>query len=209
MGKNRLEAFSDGVIAIILTIMVLELEVPHGASLAALEPALPTLFGYALSFVYVGIYWNNHHHLFQAVRGISGGVLWLNLHLLFWLSLLPFVTAWMGEAGVATVPVAAYGVVLFMCAVAYAILEHCLASLHGANASLARAIGADRKGWLSLLLYGCGIGLGFVHAALGLAVYVLVAAVWFMPDRRIERMFATGREEAPQDSAVDDAQEAG
>lgn len=190
MGKNRLEAFSDGVIAIILTIMVLELEVPHGASLAALEPALPTLSGYALSFVYVGIYWNNHHHLFQAVRGISGGVLWLNLHLLFWLSLLPFVTAWMGEAGVATVPVAAYGVVLFMCAVAYAMLEHRLAAMHGANAGLARAIGSDRKGRLSLLLYGCGIALGFAHAWLGLAVYVAVAMVWFLPDRRIERLFA-------------------
>ena len=187
MGKGRLEAFSDGVIAIIITIMVLELDVPHGASLAALEPMLPTLFGYALSFVYVGIYWNNHHHLFQAVRGISGGVLWLNLHLLFWLSLLPFVTGWMGEAGVATVPVAAYGLVLFMCAVAYAMLEHRLASLHGANAGLARAIGSDRKGWLSLLLYACGIGLGFVHAWLGLAVYVIVAMGWFIPDRRIER----------------------
>lgn len=189
MGKGRLEAFSDGVIAIIITIMVLELEPPHGASLAALEHALPVLSGYALSFVYVGIYWNNHHHLFQAVRGINGSVLWLNLHLLFWLSLLPFVTAWMGEAGVATVPVAAYGGVLFMCAASYAILEHRLAGLHGANASLAQAIGSDRKGWISLVLYACGIALGFVHAWLGLAVYVLVALVWFIPDRRIERTF--------------------
>lgn len=189
MGKGRVEAFSDGVIAIIITIMVLELEVPHGATLAALGHALPVLLGYALSFVYIGIYWNNHHHLFQAVRGISGGILWLNLHLLFWLSLLPFVTAWMGEAGVATVPVAAYGAVLFMCALSYAILEHRLAALHGANASLAEAIGADRKGWGSLLLYACGIALGFVHAWLGLAVYVGVALVWFLPDRRVERMF--------------------
>lgn len=187
MGKGRLEAFSDGVIAIIITIMVLELEPPHGATLDALGHALPVLSGYALSFVYVGIYWNNHHHLFQAVHGINGGILWLNLHLLFWLSLLPFVTAWMGEAGVATVPVAAYGGVLFMCAVSYAILEHSLASLRGANANLAQAIGADRKGWVSLLLYASGIALGFVHAWLGIAVYVVVALVWFMPDRRIER----------------------
>ena len=187
MGKGRLEAFSDGVIAIIITIMVLELHVPHGASLAAFEPVLPVLLGYALSFVYVGIYWNNHHHLFQAVRGIDGSVLWFNLHLLFWLSLLPFVTAWMGEHGIATVPVAAYGVVLFMCAVAYAMLEHRLAGLHGPNRALALAIGADRKGWISLLLYACGIGLGFVRAWMGLAVYVVVALVWFIPDRRLER----------------------
>jgi len=188
MGKSRVEAFSDGVIAIIITIMVLELDVPHGVTLAALEPVLPVLLGYALSFVYVGIYWNNHHHLFQAVRGISGGVLWLNLHLLFWLSLLPFVTAWMGEAGVATVPVAAYGAVLFMCAASYAMLEHRLLRLHGANATLVQAIGADRKGWLSLLLYASGIALGFVHAWLGLAVYVVGALVWCIPDSRIERV---------------------
>jgi len=192
MGKSRLEAFSDGVIAIIITIMVLELHVPHGASLAALEPVLPTLLAYALSFVYVGIYWNNHHHLFQAVRTISGGVLWLNLHLLFWLSLLPFVTAWMGENDFTTVPVAAYGAVLFMCAVSYAILEHRLARLNGGGRSLALAIGADYKGWVSLTMYAAGIGLGFVNAWLGLAVYVAVALIWFIPDRRLEKVFASG-----------------
>lgn len=186
MGKNRLEAFSDGVIAIIITIMVLELEVPHGAALADFEPVLPVLSGYALSFVYVGIYWNNHHHLFQAVRSIDGGVLWLNLHLLFWLSLLPFVTAWMGESGIATLPVAAYGTVLFMCAVSYTALEHRLVRVDRANATLALAIGADRKGWLSMMTYACGIGLGLLHAWIGLAIYIAVAIAWFLPDRRIE-----------------------
>jgi len=187
MGKGRLEAFSDGVIAIIITVMVLELELPHGPTLAHLKPVLPVLSGYALSFVYVGIYWNNHHHLFQAVRRIDGGVLWLNLHLLFWLSLLPFVTAWMGEAGLAAVPVASYGSVLFMCALAYAVLERRLVRLDGMGATLARAIGADRKGRASLVLYASGIGLGLVHAWLGLAIYVIVAMVWFLPDRRIEQ----------------------
>lgn len=186
MGKNRLEAFSDGVIAIILTIMVLELEVPHGASLADVEPVLPVLTGYALSFVYVGIYWNNHHQLFQAVRSITGGVLWLNLHLLFWLSLLPFVTAWMGESGIAKLPVAAYGAVLFMCAVSYMVLEHTLVRVDRGNTSLALAIGADRKGWLSMAAYACGIGLGLLQAWVGLAIYVAVAVAWFVPDRRFE-----------------------
>lgn len=187
MDKNRLLAFSDGVIAIIITIMVLELEAPHGITLAALEPVFPVLLGYVLSFIYVGIYWNNHHHLFQAVERISGPILWWNLHLLFWLSLLPFVSGWMGKSGFASAAVAAYGAVLLMCALAYAILEHRLASLHGGNEMLALAIGADFKGWVSLLLYASGIALGFVHAWLGLAVYVIVALVWFIPDRRIER----------------------
>jgi uncharacterized membrane protein len=187
MGKGRLEAFSDGVIAIVITIMVLELEVPHGATLAAFRTALPVLLGYLLSFVYVGIYWNNHHHLFQAVRGINGRVLWLNLHLLFWLSLLPFVTAWMGKAGIATVPVAAYGTVLLMCAVSYTLLEHALVRMHRTNATLALAIGADRKGWLSLGAYSCGIALGFADPRIGLAAYVAVAVAWFIPDSRIER----------------------
>jgi uncharacterized membrane protein len=187
MGKARLEAFSDGVIAIVITVMVLELELPHGPTLAHLTPVLPVLLGYALSFVYVGIYWNNHHHLFQAVRRIDGGVLWLNLHLLFWLSLLPFVSAWMGEAGPAPAPVAAYGTVLFLCALAYALLERRLVRLDGAGGALARAIGTDRKGRASLLLYAGGIGLGLLHAWLGLAIYVFVALVWVLPDRRIER----------------------
>lgn len=187
MDKNRLLAFSDGVIAIIITIMVLELEAPPGITLAALEPVLPVLLGYVLSFIYVGIYWSNHHHLFQAVERISGPILWWNLHLLFWLSLLPFVSDWMGKSDFAAGPVAAYGAVLLMCALAYAILEHRLASLHGGNEMLALAIGSDFKGWLSILLYASGIALGFVHAWLGLAVYVIVALVWFVPDRRIER----------------------
>lgn len=187
MGKGRLEAFSDGVIAIIITIMVLELKAPHGATIDALLPLAPVLFSYVLSFVYVGIYWSNHHHLFQAVRRINGGILWWNLHLLFWLSLLPFVSAWMGDNDFATVPVAAYGVVLLMCAVSHALLEHRLASLHDGNEALALAIGSDRKGWISIALYACGIGLGFVHAWLGLAIYVIMALVWCVPDQRIER----------------------
>jgi uncharacterized membrane protein len=192
MGKGRLEAFSDGVIAIVITVMVLELELPHGPTLAHLTPVLPVLLGYALSFVYVGIYWNNHHHLFQAVRRIDGGVLWLNLHLLFWLSLLPFVSAWMGEAGPAPAPVAAYGTVLFLCALAYALLERRLVRLDGAGGALARAIGTDCKGRASLLLYAGGIGLGLLHAWLGLAIYVFVALVWVLPDRRIERAMQGG-----------------
>jgi len=187
MDKGRLLAFSDGVIAIIITIMVLELEAPAGASLRALESMLPVLLGYVLSFVYVGIYWSNHHHLFQAVERISGAILWWNLHLLFWLSLLPFVSDWMGKSRFSGDAVATYGVVLLMCALAYAILEHRLARLQGGNEGLALAIGADRKGWMSIALYASGIVLGFVHAALGLAIYVIVALVWFMPDRRIER----------------------
>lgn len=187
MDKARLQAFSDGVIAIIITIMVLALEAPAGASPAALRPVLPVLLGYVLSFVYVGIYWNNHHHLFQAVHRVNGAILWWNLHLLFWLSLLPFVSAWMGNNDFATIPVAAYGAVLLMCSVSYALLVHRLAHLHSGNEALALAIGADRKGWVSMALYACGIGLGLVHAWLGLAIYVLVALAWFVPDRRIER----------------------
>lgn len=187
MGKGRLEALSDGVIAIVITIMVLELEVPHGATLAAFETVLPVLLGYVLSFVYVGIYWNNHHHLFQAVRGIDGGVLWLNLHLLFWLSLVPFVTAWMRQGHPATAPVAAYGAVLFMCAASYTMLEHRLVRMSDTNPALALAIGADRKGRFSLVAYACGIALGLVQPWLGLAVYVAVAIAWFVPDSRIER----------------------
>ena len=186
MNKNRLEAFSDGVIAIIITIMVLELKVPHGATINVLLPLAPVLLSYVLSFIYVGIYWNNHHHLLHAVSRVSGGVLWANLHLLFWLSLIPFVTGWMGESHFATIPVAAYGVVLFMCAIAYALLVRCLISHHAENAALAEAIGSDGKGWLSLALYVLGVILAFVHAWLGFAVYIGVAMLWFIPDRRIE-----------------------
>lgn len=187
MDKNRLLAFSDGVIAIIITIMVLELEAPDGASLGALEAALPVLLGYVLSFIYVGIYWSNHHHLFQAVERINGAILWWNLHLLFWLSLLPFVSDWMGKNDFAAATVAAYGVVLLMCALGYAILEHRLASVHGGNETLKLAIGSDRKGWISLALYAAGIGLGLLHPWIGLVMYVIVALIWFVPDRRIER----------------------
>ncbi|MFP5392864.1 MAG: TMEM175 family protein [Gammaproteobacteria bacterium] len=186
MGKNRLEAFSDGVIAIIITIMVLELKVPHDPTLAALAPLWPVLLSYVLSFVYVGIYWNNHHHLLHAVHNISGRVLWANSHLLFWLSLIPFVTAWMGENHFATVPVAAYGVVLLMCGSAYAILVRVLIAHHQGNHELAQAIGTDRKGWLSIAFYALGIGLSFVNPWAGFAVYAGVALMWIVPDRRIE-----------------------
>lgn len=184
MGKGRLEAFSDGVIAIIITIMVLELKVPHGTNLAALEPLWPVFFSYVLSFIYVGIYWNNHHHLIHTVSHVTGGALWGNLHLLFWLSLLPFVTGWVGENHFAALPLACYGLVLFMCSVAYFILASCLAS-H--NAELKQALGKDRKGKLSTLLYAAGIVLSFVQPWAGFAVYVGVAMLWFIPDRRFER----------------------
>ncbi len=186
MGKSRLEAFSDGVIAIIITIMVLELKVPHGATLDTLLPLAPVLLSYVLSFIYVGIYWNNHHHLMHAVNHVNGAVLWANLHLLFWLSLIPFVSGWMGENHFAAIPVAAYGTVLFMCAIAYSVLVRCLTHHQGGNTLLADAIGNDRKGMLSLLLYPLGIGTAFVHAWLGFGFYIVVALMWLVPDRRIE-----------------------
>jgi uncharacterized membrane protein len=186
MGKGRLEAFSDGVIAIIITIMVLELKVPHGDTLEALRPLAPVLLSYVLSFIYVGIYWNNHHHLLHAVSHVSGRVLWANLHLLFWLSLIPFVTGWMGENHFAMLPVAAYGLNLFMCSLAYMVLVRCLTSHHGDNKVLAEAIGGDKKGWVSMALYLLGVGLAFVHPWAGFAVYAAVAVMWFIPDQRIE-----------------------
>jgi uncharacterized membrane protein len=186
MGKGRLEAFSDGVMAIIITIMVLELKVPHGDTVDALWPLAPVLLSYVLSFVYVGIYWSNHHHLIHAVSQVSGGVLWANLHLLFWLSLIPFVTGWMGENHFAEIPVAAYGIVLFMCSIAYKVLVRCLIHRQSGNKILAEAIGNDRKGMLSLLLYPLGVGLAFIHAWLGFACYIFVALLWLVPDRRIE-----------------------
>jgi uncharacterized membrane protein len=187
MGKSRLEAFSDGVIAIIITIMVLELKVPHGVTFDVLVPLWPVFLSYVLSFIYVGIYWNNHHHLLHAVREIGGGVLWANSHLLFWLSLTPFVTAWMGENHFATVPVAVYGVNLLMCAIAYTMLVRCLTRHHEQNRVLAKAIGNDGKGMISLALYVTGIGLTFIAAWLGLACYAAVALLWLIPDRRIEK----------------------
>jgi uncharacterized membrane protein len=186
MGKNRLEAFSDGVIAIIITIMVLELKVPHDPDFRALIPLWPVFMSYVLSFIYVGIYWNNHHHMLHAVKEVSGGVLWANLHLLFWLSLIPFVTAWMGENHFETGPTAAYGFVLFMCSIAYLLLARALVAHHPKNATLAEALGDDRKGKLSCVLYLVGVTLSWFAAWLGFIVYAAVAVVWLIPDRRIE-----------------------
>ncbi len=188
MKKSRLEAFSDGVIAIIITIMVLELKVPHGESWATLYPLLPVLFSYVLSFVFIGIYWNNHHHLFHAVKKVNGAVLWANLHLLFWLSLVPFVTGWMGENHFAPLPVALYGVVLFMSGVAYFILARFLITHHGHDSTLAIALGQDWKGKMSVAIYAVAIPLACWMPWLAMALYVSVGVMWFVPDRRIERM---------------------
>jgi uncharacterized membrane protein len=187
MGSGRLEAFSDGVVAIIITIMVLELKVPHGTSFAELRPLLPVFLSYVLSFIYVGIYWNNHHHMMQLVGGVTGPILWANLHLLFWLSLVPFVTAWMGENELQALPVALYGGVLFMAAVAYWILMTLLIRHEGRESALARAMGRDLKGKLSPFFYAAAIGMAFVQPLVSIALYVLVAAIWFIPDRRVER----------------------
>jgi uncharacterized membrane protein len=186
MKTTRLEAFSDGVLAIIITIMVLELKVPHAVELAALEPVLPVLLSYVLSFIYVGIYWNNHHHLFQAAEQVSGGILWANLHLLFWLSLFPFTTAWMGENHLAAVPTAIYGVVLLMAAIAYYVLQHAVIAKQGRESLLALTIGKDWKGKLSPALYLTAIPLAFVSSWIASAIYVFVALLWLIPDPRIE-----------------------
>jgi TMEM175 potassium channel family protein len=188
MGKGRLETFSDGVIAILITIMVLELRPPAGAALAALLPLVPIFLSYVLSFVFLGIYWNNHHHLFQVVRQVNGRVLWANLHLLFWLSLIPFVTAWMGENNFAAWPVALYGVVLLLAACAYFLLVRSLLALHGNDSTLAIALGSDFKGKISIVIYAIAIPLAFIVSLLSCALYVLVAIIWFIPDRRIERV---------------------
>ena len=187
MERNRLEAFSDGVLAIIITIMVLELKVPHGAEWSALSPLLPVFVSYVLSFVYVGIYWNNHHHLLMAVDRIGGGVLWANLHLLFWLSLFPFAAGYLGENHFAAAPTALYGIVLLMAGLAYTILVRSLLAHHDKDSALARAIGRDRKGMLSLVLYAAGIGLSFVQPWVANVLYVIVAVIWLVPDARIER----------------------
>lgn len=187
MGKGRLEAFSDGVIAIIITIMVLELKVPHGADLAALRPLMPIFLSYVMSFVFLAIYWNNHHHLLQAVRQVNGRILWANVHLLFWLSLIPFVTAWMGENHFASVPVAFYGVVMLCSAIAYTILTVSLISHHGKDSSLAIAIGRDFKGKISLVIYALAIPLSFVNSWFACGIYAMVSIMWLIPDRRIEK----------------------
>jgi len=191
MGKGRLEAFSDGVIAILITIMVLELKIPHEANLAALRPLIPVFLSYVLSFIYLGIYWNNHHHLLQAVRKVNGNVLWANLHLLFWLSLVPFVTGWTGENNFAALPVAFYGIVLLCAAIAYYILSRVLITNHGKDSTLAVAIGKDFKGKISVVIYALGIGLSFINSWLAFLLYVLVAIMWLIPDRRIEKVLTS------------------
>jgi len=188
MTTNRMEAFSDGVIAIIITIMVLELKVPHGDDLTVLQPLIPVLISYVLSFVYIGIYWNNHHHLLQVVKKVNGPVLWANLHLLFWLSLLPFVTGWMGENHFSMLPIAFYGGVLLMAALAYYVLVMTLIRLHGWDSRLAKAVGCDVKGKLSALAYAIAIPLTFFYHWLALCIYVGVALTWLVPDRRIEKV---------------------
>jgi uncharacterized membrane protein len=188
MGKGRVEAFSDGVIAVIITIMVLELKPPHEASLDALWPLVPSLLTYVVSFVFVGIYWNNHHHMLQAAPHIDGRVLWANLHLLFWLSLVPFVTSWVGENPVAQVPTALYGIVLLMGGVAWLVLQRSLVRVNGEDSMLARAVGADTKGKASAVLYATAIALSFVKTWMADVIYVVVAMMWLVPDRRIERL---------------------
>ena len=190
MNKTRLEAFSDGVLAIIITILVLELKVPHGDTFATLTQLLPVFLAYVLSFVYLGIYWNNHHHLLHAAHRVSGGTLWANLHLLFWLSLFPFVTAWMGENHFAPLPTALYGFVLLMAALAYRLLQRMIIASEGQDSLLARAIGRDYKGKLSPLIYALAIPLAFFGEWLAEACFVLVALMWLVPDRRIEQAMA-------------------
>ncbi|HVN50073.1 MAG TPA: TMEM175 family protein [Acidimicrobiales bacterium] len=185
MSKGRLEAFSDAVIAIIITIMVLELQIPHRSQLSALRPLVPVFLTYALSFVNLGIYWNNHHHLFQATERINGGILWANLNLLFWLSLFPFATGWMGENHFSTVPTAIYGVVLLLAGAAYYVLEMTIISEQGPDSAVARALGRDRKGRLSVLLYAVAIPLAFVNRWIAVGLYVVVALMWMVPDRRL------------------------
>jgi uncharacterized membrane protein len=190
MSKGRLEAFSDGVIAILITIMVLDLRVPHETSLAGLRPVIPTFFSYVLSYVFIGIYWNNHHHLLHAAQRVNGAILWANLHLLFWLSLVPFATGWMGQNHFAPVTVAVYGFALLMAAIAFTILARALIACNGADSPIAIAIGSDRKGKASLAIYAVGIICTRVNPWISVSLYVLVAVIWFLPDRRIERVMA-------------------
>jgi uncharacterized membrane protein len=188
MEKNRLEAFSDGVLAIIITIMVLEMKVPRGSDLSVLRPLVPVLLSYVLSFIYVGIYWNNHHHMLQATKHVGGGILWANLHLLFWISLFPFTAGWTGENHFAPTPTAAYGIVLLMAAIAYYILERAIIAKQGAGSLLAAAVGTDWKGKLSPAFYLAAIPLSFVSPWIANSLYVFVALIWLIPDRRIERV---------------------
>jgi len=190
MSKGRLEAFSDGVLAIIITIMVLELKVPHEPTLEAMKPLVPKFLSYVLSFVFLGIYWNNHHHLFQAVRHVNGRILWANMHLLFWLSLVPFVTDWMGETNFKSMPVAAYGVDMLLAGLAYFILTRVLIAHHGPDSAIVKAVGHDHKGQVSLGLYLLAIPLAFLEPLIACAFFVIVAVMWLIPDRRIERTLA-------------------
>ena len=186
MGRGRLEAFSDGVLAIIITIMVLELKVPNGDDIEALKPLIPVFMSYVLSFIYIGIYWNNHHHMMHTVQQVNGKVLWANIHLLFWLSLVPFATAWMGENHFSKWPMIVYGFVLFMSGMAYFILSRSIIQLHGKTSALAIAVGSDNKGKLSVIVYAIAIALAFINPWISLTLYALVAIIWFIPDRRIE-----------------------
>ncbi len=188
MPKNRLEAFSDGVLAIIITIMVLELKIPHGAGLEALKPLIPKFLSYALSFIYVAIYWNNHHHLLHAAKHVNGKIMWANLHLLFWLSLVPFATGWVGENHGASWPTALYGTVLFLCGLAYTVLQTFIVDSQGRDSSLAAALGRDWKGKLSVIIYALAIALAFLNQWISDILYVGVAMMWLIPDRRIERL---------------------
>jgi uncharacterized membrane protein len=191
MGKNRLEAFSDGVLAIVITVMVLGLKIPDGDGLKAIKPLMPAFLSYVLSFIYLGIYWNNHHHMVHTVSKVTGSILWANLHLLFWLSLVPFTTAWMGENHFAAIPVAFYGGILFMAAVAYFILQGLIIGSHGKDSILKKAVGKDVKGKLSLLFYGAAIGCSFWLPWISLSLYSLVALIWLVPDKRIEKVMPT------------------
>lgn len=186
MNKGRLEAFSDGVLAIIITIMILEMKVPHGTEFSDLRPMLPVFLSYVLSFIYIGIYWNNHHHMMHTVKRVTGDILWANLHLLFWLSLVPFVTGWIGENHFAKVPMMLYGIILLMAAIAYFVLQSTIIRHHGPNSILVKAIGRDIKGKISPILYVVGIASGFIQVWIAGALYVLVAFIWLIPDKRIE-----------------------
>jgi uncharacterized membrane protein len=200
MKTTRLEAFSDGVIAIIITIMVLELKVPHGADADSLKPLIPHLLSYVMSFVYLGIYWNNHHHMIHTVERVSGGILWANLHLLFWLSLVPVSTGWVGENLLDGLPTALYGVILLMAAIAYFILQNVIIHAQGRQSTLAKAVGRDWKGKASVLLYAAAIGVAFVRPWAADALYVLVAVMWLVPDRRIEKQMSAAEGSSAEDS---------
>ena len=202
MSKARMEVFSDAVLAIIITIMVLEIKVPHGAELAALRPLIPVFLSYALSFLYLGIYWSNHHHMLYVTHRVNGAILWANLHLLFWLSLVPFVTGWMGENHFAPAPTAVYGVILVLAAIAYLLLQHAILRQEGPASTLAVAVGRDRKGKLSLLLYALAIPVAFLRPWMAVTLYVAGAIMWLVPDRRIERSLSQA---GPEVSAVREA----